>query len=250
MNKYFETVLSKTQYKDLKATREQISACFDRLMSFELPHPGFDVAEDPDYDGSIELIRKEFNFMIRYYVERLFQENLVPKLICGRKVRCVLFMVALAPPETGSACMCIWLQVTALEIRHFISSYAKLFEDGSYFPEATDLLTATAEANNRSAKELALQEFRKAVQDIVGPGKPFLHDSKLQTALGSRKAAAIDKFTKVALVSRFAALSFHALVVPQLATFGSLEGTKKYQEELEAEIASEVESATAKNKEK
>ena len=46
------------------------------------------MAEDPDYDGSIGLIRKEFNFMMRYYVERLFNENLVPKLICGRKVRC------------------------------------------------------------------------------------------------------------------------------------------------------------------
>lgn len=86
MSKYLDTVLSKTQYKDLKATRQQIASCFDKLTSFELPHPGHDITEDPDYDGNIAAIRKEFNFMMRYYVERVFNDSLVPKLICGRMV--------------------------------------------------------------------------------------------------------------------------------------------------------------------
>lgn len=46
-----------------------------------------DVTEDPEFDGTISTIRKEFNFMARRYVERLFNEHLVPKFVCGRKVR-------------------------------------------------------------------------------------------------------------------------------------------------------------------
>ncbi len=59
-----------------------------------------DVTEDPEFDGTISTIRKEFNFMARRYVERLFNEHLVPKFVCGRKVRVAVCVAVSARQST------------------------------------------------------------------------------------------------------------------------------------------------------
>ncbi len=79
-------------------------SCFQKLVSYELPHPGMDVTEDPEFDGTISTIRKEFNFMARRYVERLFNEHLVPKFVCGRKVSALTPARPLASLSLAARC--------------------------------------------------------------------------------------------------------------------------------------------------
>ena len=82
-------------------------------------------------------------------------------------------------------------------MRHFITSYARLFADGKDFPVAKDLLTATAEANNRSAKDIALAQFKSAVDAIIGADQAYMHESRLTNTLEALQRSAMEKFHKV-----------------------------------------------------
>ncbi len=48
------------------------------------------------------------------------------------------------------------MQITAPALLNYIEAHTKVFANASNFPVATDLLSATSEANNRNAKEQAL----------------------------------------------------------------------------------------------
>ncbi len=52
-----------------------------------MPHVGLEVVEDPDFDGSVAAMRKPFLFMVRNFVELMFNQKLEPKMVNGRKVR-------------------------------------------------------------------------------------------------------------------------------------------------------------------
>jgi hypothetical protein len=56
------------------------------MSCFEMPHIGLDVVEDPDFDGSIAAMRKPFLFMVRNFVEQLFNVKLEAKTVNGRQV--------------------------------------------------------------------------------------------------------------------------------------------------------------------
>ena len=58
-------ILGKKHNQDLVTVREHIHACFDRLSLFMLPHPGFKVAEDVQYDGTVGEIRDSFRSMVQ-----------------------------------------------------------------------------------------------------------------------------------------------------------------------------------------
>jgi hypothetical protein len=64
-----------------------IGSCFEVLSCFEMPHVGLEVVEDPDFDGSVAAMRKPFLFMVRNFVELMFNQKLEPKMVNGRKVR-------------------------------------------------------------------------------------------------------------------------------------------------------------------
>lgn len=133
MESYLSTVLSKTHHEDLKTVRDHIRTCFEEIGCFLLPHPGLEVREK-GYDGSTRVLRPSFLKGLNLFMHTVFCEHLVPKRIHGR-------------------------DVTASQLKHYITAYAGLFQDRAIFPEARVLLEATADANNRSALDVAFDRF-------------------------------------------------------------------------------------------
>ena len=64
MADHLASVLSKTHNKDLKTVRDHIKACFEDVSAFALPHPGYAVAENDQYGGTISEIRDVFRKLV------------------------------------------------------------------------------------------------------------------------------------------------------------------------------------------
>jgi hypothetical protein len=63
----------------LQATRDQITACFEKISCFGLCHPGMDVVKKT-YDGSIAKIDPMFCTLLDAYARRVFGDELEPKV--------------------------------------------------------------------------------------------------------------------------------------------------------------------------
>ncbi len=66
-----------------------VLSCFEKISCFEMPHIGLDVVEDPEYDGTVSTMRPNFLFMVKNFVEQLFEHKLETKVVNGRQVRAV-----------------------------------------------------------------------------------------------------------------------------------------------------------------
>ena len=150
MDAYLEEVLSKREHSDLKQVRDQVNNCFENVSCFLLPHPGPDVPK-VTYDGSIDKIDPQFRRLLTEYVYRVFTSRLVPKKIHGRVV-------------------------TGPELFNFIKAYCQLFREAKIFPAAKTLLAATSEANNRSALDYAVREYRALMDEKT---KKFIEENEL-----------------------------------------------------------------------
>jgi atlastin len=169
MDSYLKEVLDEREQKDLKQVRKQISDCFDVVSCYLLPHPGLDIPKG-NYDGNVATIRKEFRRMLSDYVRRVFSQRLVPKRIHGQ-------------PVTGP------------ELFNYIQAYCKLFKEAKIFPEAKTLLEATAEANNRSALEAAIREYRIQMDAKT---KRYVEEAELLDAHKAAKRDALALYSKKA----------------------------------------------------
>ncbi len=144
MDDYIAQVVKERNVKDLQETREQITACFEKISCFGLCHPGIPVTKK-NYDGSLALIDETFLTLVDAYARYAFDETLEPNLVMGRKI-------------------------TAPELREHVVQYTKLFHDGARFPEAKTLLEATALANNYGAKSLSILMYKESMDSLVGIG--------------------------------------------------------------------------------
>ena len=159
MAEHLSGVLGKTHNRDLKSVRDHIRACFEDVSAFALPHPGFAVAENEQYMGTVSEIRPEFTRLIAHYARRVFAVRLHAKMVGGRAV--------------GAA-----------ELGRLFKAYTRAFQERSGFPEAKLLLDATAEANNASARDTAARAFDGAMDAFFRGGYAS------NTALGARHARA------------------------------------------------------------
>jgi atlastin len=155
MQNYLAEVLRSRSLADLKSTREQIARCFDKLDCFLLPHPGFAVVKK-NFDGSIEKIDPTFRALVNKFVRFVFDEELEAKLINQHPM-------------------------TAPELCTYFEVYVKMFRNSdSAFPKAMTMLDATAEANNRNAFDLAMQQYKQALEEVAGKDKPFIKETELR----------------------------------------------------------------------
>ncbi|CAN0014164.1 unnamed protein product, partial [Choristocarpus tenellus] len=145
----------------------KITSCFEKIACFALTHPGFHVVKKT-YDGDIFKIEGNFKRLLNAYVRHIFGDLLEPKRIRGRFL-------------------------TAPELRNYVASYVKLFQDGAKFPAATTLLEATAIAHNGNARHVGLTKYKSEMDHVLGPSAVgFLppqafagkHVESLQGALG------------------------------------------------------------------
>jgi len=144
MNEYLEKVISQREAEEMQDTREQISACFDKVTCFGLTHPGMAVIKK-NFQGEVSKMDETFLNLLDRYCRRVFHEkNLKPKVIHGR-------------------------EVVAAELGSFIKAYAEMFASGASFPEATTMLEAMSSANNTNAVNLAVTDYKEHMSRISGP---------------------------------------------------------------------------------
>ncbi|XP_072929623.1 atlastin-like isoform X2 [Epargyreus clarus] len=143
------------QHEELQSLRRHIAACFEELACFLMPHPGLNVATNPNFNGSLTDISQEFKISLKQLVPMLLApENLVPKLIEGQKIK-------------------------AKDLLLYFKAYMKIF-NGTELPEPKTILEATAEANNLSAVSEAREVYEKLMEEVVGGTRPYLQPRLLQ----------------------------------------------------------------------
>lgn len=124
------------QHADHQSLRRHIQECFNEISCFLMPHPGLNVATNPNFKGSLQDIESDFKTSLLDLIpEVLAPEHLIVKEINGQKVK-------------------------ARDLVQYFKSYLNIFKSED-MPEPKTMLLATAEANNlnavAAAKELYTQ---------------------------------------------------------------------------------------------
>lgn len=155
MAAYLEHVTAEREASDLKATRDQITSCFEEIGCFMMTHPGFGVIKNK-YEGDVSKIEPLFMRLLDRYCHRVFNTagtdaggdgspTLKPKTVRGR-------------------------ELSAVELGTYIKSYAQMFEEiGAHFPKAETMLEATSKANNANAVNASLDVYTDLMTVIAGP---------------------------------------------------------------------------------
>jgi len=151
--------------------RRHIKECFTDISCFLLPHPGFKVATNPEFDGKLRDIEPNFIDNLKALIPVLLApENLIVKEIGGQKVK-------------------------AKELVQYFKSYMKIYNSNE-LPEPKTMLVATAEANNLSAVAAAKETYHQLMEAVCGGAKPYLSTAHLETEHLRIKDKAMELFTK------------------------------------------------------
>jgi len=140
-------------------------------LFFLLPHPGLDVTEADEYDGSAHLLRPNFRENLVKLVDfTLKPEHLVVKRING-------------------------VDITCKDLFKYLTIYLKMYQDPNELPEPKTALQATAEANNVSAKERALSHYNREMQ--LGTKSRYLSKKHFETLHINTKDGSLEHFDKI-----------------------------------------------------
>ncbi|XP_054265961.1 atlastin isoform X2 [Macrosteles quadrilineatus] len=151
--------------------RRHIKECFTDISCFLLPHPGFKVATNPEFDGKLKDIEPDFVENLKTLIPILLSpENLIVKEIGGQKVK-------------------------AKELMQYFKSYMKIYNSNE-LPEPKTMLVATAEANNLSAVAAAKETYHQLMEAVCGGAKPYLSSAHLETEHLRIKDKAMELFIK------------------------------------------------------
>uniref|UniRef100_G3MKI6 GB1/RHD3-type G domain-containing protein n=1 Tax=Amblyomma maculatum TaxID=34609 RepID=G3MKI6_AMBMU len=81
--------VKENQHPQLQDIRKHIRSFFTEISAFLMPHPGLEVATGASFDGQLSKISEDFKEQLLQLVPSLLApENLIPKVINGRKVTC------------------------------------------------------------------------------------------------------------------------------------------------------------------
>lgn len=204
--------ISDKQHPELQSLRKHISSCFTEIACFLMPHPGLEVATNPNFDGRVSSITPEFKQSLRTLVPMILApDNLILKEISGQKVR-------------------------AKELVQYFKSYIAIY-DGNDMPEPKSMLVATAEANNLTAVAEAKSLYQRQMDEVCGGNRPYLSSGHLEAEHLRVKDKAIF------LVSGFYLLQIlvntNMVFIQQFVSkrkMGGEEFSEKYREQLEADI--------------
>ncbi|TDG44126.1 hypothetical protein AWZ03_009457 [Drosophila navojoa] len=148
--------VSDKQHPELQSLRRHISACFTEVACFLMPHPGLNVATNPQFDGRLKDITPEFKNSLRTLVPMLLApDNLVYKEISGQRVR-------------------------ARDLIQYFQSYMSIYK-GNELPEPKSMLVATAEANHLTAVAAAKELYNQLMEEVCGGTRPYLSTAHLET---------------------------------------------------------------------
>ena len=147
--------VSDRQHVELQNLRKHIDACFDKIEAFLLPHPGLRVATDPNFDGKLKDIEKEFIKQLKDFIPMLLSpENALPRKISGAEVKCK-------------------------DLSRYMRAYVDIFK-GDEMPEPKSMLEATSEANNLASLSEAKDLYTNMMEGVCGGDKPFINEHILE----------------------------------------------------------------------
>ncbi|XP_014480380.1 PREDICTED: atlastin isoform X2 [Dinoponera quadriceps] len=148
--------ISDMQHAELQSLRKHIKSCFSDISCFLMPHPGLEIATNPNFDGRLSEIQSEFKKQLKVLIPMILApENLVTKKINGQVVK-------------------------ARDLLEYFKSYMKIYK-GDELPEPKSMLVATAEANNLSAVAEAKDLYLQMMENICGGAKPFMATAHLES---------------------------------------------------------------------
>lgn len=157
------------QHPDLQSLRRHISACFDKISCFLMPHPGLNVATNPSFTGKLSDITTEFKQSLRELIPLLMApENLIIKEINGQVVK-------------------------ARDLVQYFKSYLNIFRSED-MPEPRTMLLATAEANNLNAVAAAKDLYSQHMEDCCGGKNPYQKPQQLEVEHQRAREKAIYHF--------------------------------------------------------
>jgi len=161
--------VSDRQHVELQNLRKHIDACFDKIEAFLLPHPGLRVATDPNFDGKLKDIEKEFIKQLKDFIPMLLSpENALPRKISGAEVKCK-------------------------DLSRYMRAYVDIFK-GDEMPEPKSMLEATSEANNLASLSEAKDLYTNMMEGVCGGDKPFINEHILEIEHLRVRDAALETF--------------------------------------------------------
>lgn len=243
MNSYLLSVIadkdanssSSSAASELQTTRDQIARCFAKVDCFLLPHPGPRVVRK-NYSGAIAEMDPFFRSMICAYTHQILNikssKLLQPKLINNRTL-------------------------TAPELLTYFTTYVRMFQtvnsasqeeggDGStprsMFPKAMTMLQATAEANNRNAKDLSLALYRKALLGLGSREAGFKKEDELvrvEEAARKEALAFFDGMANMGAEAHIAKFRYCILPVATMMSWPTISVYIYIREQLVADLDTE-----------
>ncbi|XP_045776497.1 atlastin-like isoform X1 [Maniola jurtina] len=157
------------QHHELQSLRKHIASCFEELACFLMPHPGLNVATNPEFNGKLSDIGQDFKIALKQFVPMLLApENLIPKRIGGQ-------------------------QLKSRDLLLYFRSYMNIF-NGTSLPEPKTILEATAEANNLSAVAEAKEVYETLMEEVAGGAKPYLQPQLLEEEHRRARDKALHSF--------------------------------------------------------
>ena len=154
----------------LQRVKEDIGSCFENLTCFLMPHPGVNVGKN-SFDGRLSSINIDF-------LEQL--ETLVPLLVSPSKL--VVKKIA-------------GFEVTGTQLLEYFKVYVKVIQ-GETMPEPKSMLEGTAEANNRAALALALDNYQRNMKALVGVNTPYVDSKELEKKHMELLSLSVELFHK------------------------------------------------------
>ncbi|GFQ87092.1 atlastin-2 [Trichonephila clavata] len=161
--------ISEKQHPQLQQLRKHIRSCFKEVECFLMPHPGFEVATSPSFDGRLSDIRDEFKQHLQDFIQLLLSpSNVIPKQIGGR-------------------------DITAKDLINYFKVYVEIFKGGE-LPEPKSMLDATAEANNLTAVANSKDFYNNEMEKVCGGDRPYVNNQTLQRLHFDIRQSALSKF--------------------------------------------------------
>uniref|UniRef100_A0A8K9X742 Atlastin GTPase 1 n=1 Tax=Oncorhynchus mykiss TaxID=8022 RepID=A0A8K9X742_ONCMY len=164
--------ISENQHEELQNVRKHIHSCFTNISCFLMPHPGLKVATNPNFDGRLKEIDREFINNLQVLVPWLLSpRNLDVKEINGSNITC-------------------------RGLLEYFKAYIKIYQ-GEELPHPKSMLQATAEANNLAAVAAARDLYNRKMEQVCGGDRPFLAPAELQARQSDIREEALQVFRGV-----------------------------------------------------
>lgn len=176
--------ITEGQPEELKKLRSGISSSFTEICGFLMPRPEHKVTSVKTFDGCLSDINNDFKEQLRELVSSVLTPcNLKVKKINGCEISCK-------------------------ELLYHLEMYAKMFKNGG-LPEHTSVFEAVVEANNSTAVDRALDNYRNNMEKVFNGERPYLDPESLKEEHQRVQKSALEQFDELSKLGREARSAQH-----------------------------------------